>query len=147
MAELSNELKAKLKQAQSLEEVTGLLQAAGQDTDQAEKMWRELEKERALEDKELSLDELKAVSGGYLWFGEDAPDGHELNCFLTYYDGWSDFDSYDANQRKYCIGSKGKKHEWADEQIDLGPVFGFSTITICKRCGRVKNADGSVTPF
>lgn len=64
MAELSNELKAKLKQAQSLEEVTGMLQAAGQDVARAEKLWKELEDLHAQENKELSMDELDAVAGG-----------------------------------------------------------------------------------
>ena len=39
MAELSNELIAKLKKAQSLEEITGLLEADGQDVAEAEKTW------------------------------------------------------------------------------------------------------------
>ena len=64
MAELSNELIAKLKRAQSLEEVTELLKADGQDVAQAEKLWKELEDLHEGEDKELSLDELEAVAGG-----------------------------------------------------------------------------------
>ena len=64
MAELSNELIAKLKKAQSLEEVTELLKADGQDVALAERLWKEIEDLHAQEDKELSLDELDAVAGG-----------------------------------------------------------------------------------
>ena len=64
MAELSNELIAKLKKAQSLDEVTELLKADGQEVAQAEKIWKELEDLHESEDKELSLDELEGVAGG-----------------------------------------------------------------------------------
>ena len=64
MAELSNELKAKLKKSQSIEEVTELLKADGQDEALVEKIWHELEAMHDQEDKDLSLDELDAVAGG-----------------------------------------------------------------------------------
>ena len=64
MADYSNELIAKLKKAQSLEEVTGILEAGGQDVSKAEKLWDEIKTMREGEDAELSIDELEAVSGG-----------------------------------------------------------------------------------
>ena len=64
MADYSNELVAKLKKAQSLEEVTELLNADGQDPADAGKIWNELVTLHEGEDKELSLDELESVAGG-----------------------------------------------------------------------------------
>ena len=64
MADYSNELIAKLKKAQSLEEVTELLKADSQDEAQAEKIWGELARIHEEADQDLSLDELEAVSGG-----------------------------------------------------------------------------------
>ncbi len=43
--------------------------------------------------RELDDDELENVSGGILWFGDDAPDGHELGCFITYYWDMTDYDT------------------------------------------------------
>ena len=33
----------------------------------------------------LDVEDLDKVAGGVLWFGEDAPDGHEMGCVCTYY--------------------------------------------------------------
>ena len=62
---MNAELRAKLMKAQSLEEVTELLKEDGQDGTQAEQIWTELTHKRQADGKELSLDELEAVSGGY----------------------------------------------------------------------------------
>ena len=73
MAEYSDELRAKLKKAQSLEEVTGLLKTDGKDVALAERLWTELTHKLEADAKELSLDELEAVSGGATsrdWFTE-----------------------------------------------------------------------------
>ena len=45
----------------------------------------ELTKKAEKTDEKLSLDDLDAVAGGYMWKGEDAPDGHELGCALSYH--------------------------------------------------------------
>ena len=34
----------------------------------------------------LSDEDAEKASGGILWNGEEAPDGHELGCYLTYHD-------------------------------------------------------------
>lgn len=72
MSEFSNELIAKLKNAKSLEEVTELLRANGEDEANAEKLWKELETLHMQEDQELSLEELESVAGGrdINWFKE-----------------------------------------------------------------------------
>ena len=49
----------------------------------AEKAYR---KAKALEtDKKLSLDDLENVAGGFVWLAEDAPDGHEIGCEMSYH--------------------------------------------------------------
>ena len=59
---MKEELKPKLLQAKSAEEVAGLLKNAGMDESKAGQIWNEISSHR--KDKELSLDELEAVSGG-----------------------------------------------------------------------------------
>ena len=85
------------------------------------------------------MDELDAVSGGAFWLGKDAPDGHELNCFWVWYDGWDDFDEQNAGT--YCKGTKGRKHEFEHvEGVSKGILFDFfTTCDRCKLCGYTKN--------
>ena len=66
MLNITNELKAKLLAAESAEEVTELLKADGQETppEVAARLWEEIKKARKQDGKELSLDELEAISGG-----------------------------------------------------------------------------------
>ena len=62
MEYISDELKVKIKTAYNAQEVAGLLRDAGADESIAEQVWQEIIRHR--DDKELSLDELEAVSGG-----------------------------------------------------------------------------------
>ena len=59
---MKEELKPKLLQAKSAEEVAGLPKNAGMDESKAGQIRNEISSHR--KDKELSLDELEAVSGG-----------------------------------------------------------------------------------
>ena len=63
---ITKELKAKLLAAQDVNEVTALLKAEGQgiSPEDAERLWEEILRKREKDGKELSLDELEAVSGG-----------------------------------------------------------------------------------
>ena len=73
MLKLSDERKTTLIQAQSAGEVAGLLRDAGGDEALAERVWAELTHWRRTDGKELSPDELEAVSGGVTdrdWFSE-----------------------------------------------------------------------------
>ena len=72
MVNMSNELKAKLMKARSAEEVAALLKDGGVDEPTAERIWAELTHKREADGKELSLEELEAVSGGDLhdWAAE-----------------------------------------------------------------------------
>ena len=62
MEYISDDLKVKIKTAHNAQEVAGLLRDAGADESIAEQVWQEIIRHR--DDKELSLDELEAVSGG-----------------------------------------------------------------------------------
>ena len=64
---ITKELKAKLLAAQDVNEVTALLKAEGQgiSPEDAERLWEEILRKREKDGKELSLDELEAVSGGH----------------------------------------------------------------------------------
>lgn len=83
MANISHELKEKIKMAHSAEEVAALLRPSGVDETLATQIWNELSGHR--DDKELSLDELETISGGA--DRDWAKDG----CAATYeYDSWCD---------------------------------------------------------
>ncbi|MBR6331900.1 MAG: hypothetical protein IKR78_02075 [Dehalococcoidales bacterium] len=56
----------------------------------------------------LSDDNLEKVSGGMLWFGEDAPDGHEIGCLVAWYEDWDEY-YFDNNICKYCKGELNPK--------------------------------------
>ena len=64
MIKLTNELKANLLAAKGVEEAAALLKDAGVDEPLAEQIWNELTHQREADGRELSLDELEAVSGG-----------------------------------------------------------------------------------
>ena len=66
MINITKELIAKLLAAQDVNEVTALLKAEGQgiSPEDAERLWEEILRKREKDGKELSLDELEAVSGG-----------------------------------------------------------------------------------
>ncbi len=89
------------------------------------------------EGRELSEDELEAVSGGMLWLGDDAPDGHEMFCMLTYWSNWVQFDY--AWQYTYCKGSHGtKKHVFGEPYLNKYYVFKDEILVHnCLNCGAV----------
>ena len=56
--------------------------------------------------KELSIDELGKVAGGIFWTGEDAPDGYEMGCFMTYHHRqWCADNNIWCKSTFYCTGS------------------------------------------
>ena len=66
MADITNELKEKLLAAQSAEEVAKILKAEGREVtaENAARLWEEIRRDRELNSKELSPDELAAFSAG-----------------------------------------------------------------------------------
>lgn len=136
---MNNELKERMMKAKNQEEVADLLKSDGLDESNADKIWAEIVERQEKEGKTLSMDELEAVSGGAFWLGKDAPDGHELNCFWVWYDGWDDFD--EQNGATYCKGTKGKKHDFEHcEETTTGVLISMKHVfDRCKRCGYTKN--------
>lgn len=102
----------------------------------------ELDREEILasvkdEEHEMSEDELEAVSGGYVWAGDDAPDGHELTCLVWYYHGWLDF--YQCNQYTYCKDGKGQVHVF-NEAPYMYDYYAFGDdveVRKCSLCGAI----------
>lgn len=57
----------------------------------------------------MSDEELANVTGGYFWFEEDAPDGHELTCiFMWYHHGWQSY-YWINNICENCQSKNGSK--------------------------------------
>ena len=55
--------------------------------------------------KELGPDELDDVAGGTCWVGEDAPDGHEMGCFIFYHQlAYSKENNVWCKEVYYCQG-------------------------------------------
>ena len=46
---------------------------------------REIEKATEGQMEELSLEELESAAGGQFFEGEEASDGHEMGCYITWY--------------------------------------------------------------
>ena len=56
--------------------------------------------------KELSPDEMGKAAGGIFWTGEDAPDGHEMGCFMAYHHHqWAVENNIWCKSTFYCTGS------------------------------------------
>ncbi len=88
------------------------------------------------EGRELSLYELDAVTGGFFWCGEDAPDGHELHCVSFFYNGWRDF--YHWNAYTYCNNGEGRKHEFGETfMYGFYALGGDSLCYKCTLCGAI----------
>ncbi len=104
--EITKELKEKLLNANSEEEVKALLGAQAPE-EEAARVWHEIKKNRAPGEtlEAVDDDELEAVSGGILGFDDNALDGHEKSCILQY---------HRANE---CEMSKeaGGYHYWKNE--------------------------------
>ena len=86
-------------------------------------------KEECLKPKEISDEELANVSGGVLWLGEDAPDGHELWCIITYYHhGWQSY-YWQNNICENCQSKNGYRETY--------------TSFYCRDCGHRTKLPGS----
>ena len=115
MLQMTNELKAKLLDAKSAGEVTALVKAAGQEitAEDAAHLWEEISRKRGQDGKELSLDELEAVSGG-------SRNWAEYSCQATVEDDswcwsndacWYDDVVYeDFNAAEKCPAYPGRHH-------------------------------------
>lgn len=63
----------------------------------------ELRREMAAKPVEMSLEEMDRAAGGILWCAEDAPDGHELGCVITYHGkSWARENKVWCKDNYYC---------------------------------------------
>ena len=86
--ETNEELKAKIEGITDPEELLKIANDSGYDVTLEELVEAEKEsrKAKAAEtDAKLSFDDLEDAAGGKAWDGEDAPDGHEMGCFVSYH--------------------------------------------------------------
>ena len=102
----NEELKAKIAGITDIAELTKKAVEAGYDVTEAELVEAEREQraaQAAKTDEKLSLDDLEAAAGGALWGGEDAPDGHEMGCSLSYhYYDWQEENGIWCSKSWYC---------------------------------------------
>ena len=139
MLNMTNELKAKLLVAKSAEEVTELVKADGQEitAEDAVHLWEEITKHREQDGKELSLDELEAVSGG-------SRNWAEYGCQATVEDGswcWSNdacwyddvvYEDFDASQKCPCYPGR---HHYDQTETEFGTEIHMRAKMVCRYCG------------
>ncbi|MBO6302908.1 MAG: Nif11-like leader peptide family natural product precursor [Ruminiclostridium sp.] len=94
----NDELRAKIAGITDQAEMVKIAASAGYDVTVEEML--EAEKEFKAEQShktKLSVDEIEAVSGGELWSSEDAGDGHEFDCKMSYHDY-----KYQLEKQEWC---------------------------------------------
>ena len=65
--------------------------------------------------KELSLDEMGKAAGGIFWTGEDAPDGHEMGCAISWHHYmYQKENNIWCNLSYYCNGKHQEAPNWMD---------------------------------
>ena len=145
MTELSNELKARLLKAQSAGEMAALLKEAGEDEALAERLWAELARRREANGKELSPDELDAVSGGYdrdyLKDGCAATVEPGSDCWGTDSCGVLPVIYINNPTRNICPNCGRYLCRWKTEKTTWTETYFYQ----CPPCGRYYKAIGSST--
>ena len=135
MEYISDELKVKIKTAHNAQEVADLLRDAGADESTAEQVWQEIIRHR--DDKELSLGELEAISGGARnVFTEGCAATVEAgsDCYFTDYCSIA-FTMYDVYPVSGTCSQCGGTPVYAD--VVRGYFF-------CSRCGCRLDRNGNV---
>ena len=137
MANLTNELKAKLLAAQSAEEVAALLKDGGVDEPTAERIWAELTHKWEEDGKELSLDELAAVSGGddrdYLKYGCAATVEPSSDCYGTDYCSLWPVTYIHYPTQHICPNCGRNLCSWETESSFWSETYFYF---VCSGCGR-----------
>jgi len=107
---LNNELKARLNNAKSLEEVKEILK--DHPKLKAEEIWKELEKHESSKSEKLDLDELDAVSGGA--DRDWTKDGCAATCESGSWCGSNDWcNIWDVTYDNFwATCPDGSQHEW-----------------------------------
>ena len=72
-------------------------------------------RQEAEEPKELTLDEMDKAAGGVWWTGEDAPDGHEMGCAISWHHyTYQKENNIWCNMSYYCDGKHQEAPNWMD---------------------------------
>ena len=82
---------------------------------EAEKAFRA---EMAKKSDELTADELEGAAGGGLWTSEEAKDGHEFDCSISYHQY-----SYQKENGEWCKSAswcEKNNHVWKDKVVSSG---------------------------
>lgn len=139
MLNITKELKAKLLAAQSEEELAALVKADGQEitAEEAEKLWKEITGKRAQDGRELSLDELEAVSGGsrdWNMYGCQATVEEESWCWSNDSCFYNDvvYDHFDASQK--CPAYPGR-HHYDQTETEFITEIHMRAKMRCRYCG------------
>ena len=118
----NNELKERLLQAESLEDVKDILK--GEPSNVAERITKEFEAHRMDSSRKLDIDELEAVSGGA--DRDWTKDGCAATCESGSWCGTNDFcEIWDVTYSNFwATCPDGTPHQWDD-----GPGY------VCVKCG------------
>ncbi len=116
LAELqtNEELQAKIKGITDPEELVKKAIEAGYDVtvEDLEAAEKEMKAKVAARNDELSADELESAAGGKAWGAEDASDGHEWLCSISYHGrGWIE------EHNEWCKSKLYGSSEEMDEAI------------------------------
>ena len=85
------------------------LEVTAEELEQAVKAMRQ----EAEEPKELTLDEMDKAAGGVWWTGEDAPDGHEMGCAISWHHyTYQKENNIWCNLAYYCNGKHQEAPNW-----------------------------------
>ena len=147
---ITNELREKLLTADSAEKVAELLKADGQEVepDDVEKLWTEVTKKRQKDDRELSVDELEAVSGGAdrNWVTDGCAATVEYRSWCDSNDKCIVWDvTYEFQPTGHLCPNCGK-NMYQQNSISLGGGK-YEDQYRCKFCGCVKSDTFTITIF
>ena len=139
MLKITNELKAKLLAAKSAEEAAALVKADGQEitAEEAEKLWKEITGKRAQDGRELSPDELEAISGGsrdWNMYGCQATVDEESWCWSNDSCWYDDVVYYGFDASLKCPAHPGR-HAYDQIKTEFITDIHIRATMRCRYCG------------
>ena len=116
----NTELKAKIAGIEDKDELVKIAVQNGYDItlEEMTEAEKEFRAEMAKKSDELSADELESAAGGGLWTSEEAKDGHEFDCSISYHQY-----SYQKESGEWCKSAswcEKNNHVWKDKVVSSG---------------------------
>ena len=120
----NEELEKKVEGITDPEQLVKIAVEAGYDVtlEDLEAAEKEFRKELAGKTDELTTDELESAAGGNMWQADEASDGHELVCMLSYHHKDWKLEHNEWCKEKYVFDSEdkmknhcGKTHSGCDQ--------------------------------